>query len=1255
MTARTLNLLLAENDPAHVEAVQQAYREIGSRTKIRVAASLNELRHLAAIEPPDIALLDLSLREGPALALTGAPNARRFPVIVLTGAGDEQSAAEATKAGALDYVVKSPEAFRALPRTVDRALREWNLREAARQAEARNQHLNAVLRGIRSVNQLITRERNPEVLIRRACELLVESRGFDACCIVVCEGEELKHFASAGLDARLVRLREMLVRRELPDCARRALRGAGPVVRRDPAQACRDCPASKNWPADRDAAVLGLEIGDRVFGALMVALPSCADEIELDLLREVAGDVAFALDSIEAQAEREQAIEAFVRSQAAYHELVANLEDVVISTDLRGRIEYISPAIERVYGRAPHEAIGRKFIDFVHPDDVPAVAASFERTLSGSIEPHEFRGFDKQGRVRYLRVKCRLRMEQGRPVGVDGVIVDLTERRRAEDAERESLRAHSVLLGNLPGMAYRCRNERGWTMELVSEGCLELTGHSPEDLIGNAKVSFEDLIHPDDRERVWNEVQAGVAQGRRFGIEYRLRTASGETRWVSETGTPVTGPSGELVALEGFVTDVSTRKRAEQQACDLNDRLLRLARVLRDLAATRSIEAVKTIVRKAARDLVNSEVAAFVLYENERCLCATDCALAQSEGRGVEALSKRSSAWVIRERRPLVVEDLDSDGRIPREASRDTAIKSLLMVPMNGGKLAGAIGSYWTSPHRASQEDIRILQALADSTSVAMENLRVLAELEKGGQRVRALYDYLPNAALVWRREAHGFVLADFNATARTLLEGGTAQHVGKSLQELAASFPHLEQDVASCFESRATVRREVECGRPGARNPLRLVLTYGFIPSDMVILHVEDLTKQRQTEKQLQLSQRLEAVGRLAGGVAHDFNNLLSVILSYADFALADLRESDPIRADLLEIKNAAERAAALTGQLLAFSRKQVREPQVLNINTTVTGIENMLRRLLGEDIQILVCLAEDLGSVEADPGQLEQVIMNLAVNARDAMPRGGKLTIETANVELDDAYARMHVAIKPGNYVLLSVTDTGCGMDAATREHIFEPFFTTKESKGTGLGLATVYGIVKQSGGNIWVYSERGQGTTFKVYLPRVDLPATETRRRSPAVIAPGTETVLVVEDESAVRKLVERILRLAGYRVLSGANGGEALLLCEKHGDKIDLLLTDVVMPQMSGRELAERLALLSPQLKVLYMSGYTNHAIVHHGVLEPGTRFIGKPFSAPELTYKVREALDASDSRVLTVKTRQHAAESIGGPARILKAS
>ncbi len=392
----------------------------------------------------------------------------------------------------------------------------------------------------------------------------------------------------------------------------------------------------------------------------------------------------------------------------------------------------------------------------------------------------------------------------------------------------------------------------------------------------------------------------------------------------------------------------------------------------------------------------------------------------------------------------------------------------------------------------------------------------------------------------------------------------------------------------------------------------------------------VNDVTERKLLEAQFRQAQKMEAVGTLAGGIAHDFNNLLTVISGYSYMLREALQDDRKLAEDVQQIEQAAEKATGLTRQLLAFSRRQVLQPKTLGLNQVVQGMEKMLRRMIGEDIELITVSAPELGQVRADLGQIEQVIMNLAVNARDAMPRGGKLVFETENVELDEAYARSHMGARTGCYVQLAVSDTGVGMDAETMSHIFEPFFTTKEmGRGTGLGLSTVYGIVKQSGGYIWVYSEPGHGSTFKIYLPRVE---GEHEHPAPALgenARRGSSTILLVEDDEAVRELATRILRQHGYAVLPASGGAEAELLCRRFEGKIHLLVSDVVMPGMSGAKLARRLRRQRPEIRVLFLSGYTDNAVQPHGILKSSTAFLQKPFTAHALAEKVASVLAAED--------------------------
>ncbi|PYO40978.1 MAG: hybrid sensor histidine kinase/response regulator [Gemmatimonadetes bacterium] len=521
-----------------------------------------------------------------------------------------------------------------------------------------------------------------------------------------------------------------------------------------------------------------------------------------------------------------------------------------------------------------------------------------------------------------------------------------------------------------------------------------------------------------------------------------------------------------------------------------------------------------------------------------------------------------------------------------------------------------------------------IKRALRESRLREERELAVAA-LRASEEQYRALFENTPYPMWVFDLETHRLLAVN----------GAAIAHYGYRREEFLTlkiedlrppeDIPALEQHLATKeagYHTTGPWRHRKKDGTLIEVQTSGHEITFAGRRAELVV--IDDVTERKRLEEQFRQAQKMEAVGRLAAGVAHDFNNLLTAILGTTDLMIEDLPADDPDREGLLDIRGAAERAAVLTRQLLTFSRQQVVSPRMLRLNELITDLVKLLRRLLGEDVTIASALAPDCGAVKADPGQLEQVLVNLAVNARDAMPNGGRLTIETKNVDLDADYPTERVMIPAGRYVMLAVTDNGTGMDAQTNARIFEPFFTTKPvGKGTGLGLATVYGVVQQSGGYIWLYSELGHGTSFKIYLPRVDAdgpqPAEEEQRAS---ALDGSETVLVAEDEEAVRLIIAKALEARGYRVLSARDGTEALELAAGHG-RIDLLVTDVVMPDMNGRELSRRFTEARPNLRTLYLSGYTDDAMLHRGVLQEGVAFLQKPFSLGALARKVRDVIEA----------------------------
>ncbi|MEW5733488.1 MAG: PAS domain S-box protein [Thermodesulfobacteriota bacterium] len=818
---------------------------------------------------------------------------------------------------------------------------------------------------------------------------------------------------------------------------------------------------------------------------------------------------------------------------------------------------------------------------------------------------------------------------------------------------REAGRRLTDALSNLISYRRMCESERRLTfaLEVGDTGVFEVdlvNGRGkwsseigemwglPEGFDGNLASFCWEHVHPEDLDRVKAEFDAIIASGKVGDMEFRIFRPDGRVRWVRWRGQVLKDAAGQRMAV-GVNMDVTARREAEE--------------------SLRRAEAEKSILNEIAAVLLSfpdQEMYAKVLSVVLRVL---------ESPLGVFGYIAESGDLVI----PSLTREVWEQCRIPGKSivfppstwgdslwGRAIREKTCLFAPGPFSTPAGhiAIQGFLSCPivfrdeiigllsvaNRQGgygQEHRQLIERIADKISPIL-NARLQRDTEERRRREaeKALKESEEKYRLLWANADEAIFIVQDSVVKLPNQKG--LQMTGMTAEELM-SVPFTELVHPS---DRDTVYEAYEKILQGERpsqllHPFRIVdkkgkelwvhLTAAPVewegrPGGLCLLR--DVTQEKNLEAHFLQAQKMEAVGRLAGGVAHDFNNMLSVINGFSELAMLSLHEGDPLQTHLKEISQAGERAAVLTRQLLAFSRKQMLALRIVDLNALLTGIEGMLRRLIGEDIDLVTMPAERLGMVKADPGQLEQVIMNLAVNARDAMPRGGRLILETANVDLDEEYAEAHVGAVAGPHIMLAVTDTGCGMDKKTMERVFEPFFTTKEQgKGTGLGLATVYGIVKQNGGSIWIYSEPSKGTTFKIYLPAVEEAAPDSLA-APAIAKKGQgQTILVVEDEEAVRKLIVHILEHSNYRTLQASNGGEALLLGEKHPGSIDLILTDVVMPQMGGRELAERLSGLRPGIKVLYMSGYTDKAVVKNGELKEGALFVQKPFRADDLLKKV----------------------------------
>ena len=957
------------------------------------------------------------------------------------------------------------------------------------------------------------------------------------------------------------------------------------------------------------------------------------------------------------------------RAQPGEHERFFVLSvDMLCVAGFDGYFKRLNPAWEKTLGFSIEELLARPYIEFVHPEDREATLAEAQKLIAGRVTiSFENRYLAKDRSYKWLLWNATPLPEQQL---IYGIARDITARKRAESrlamqyATARALEESSTLAEAsskiLAGVCDKLGWELGlfWIVDSRSEllRCLEVwhrpsTGFPQFEALSRRTTFARGLGLPG---RVWAmgkpvwipdvildadspHAQVGGQEGLHGAFAFPIEL-SGEILGVMEFfSREIQQPDEDLLqamaAVGSQVGQFIGRRQAaghiERLKEDLERRVVERTSQLE--TSNRELEMKIIDLKRAEERLRESEERFKVFMDNTPAVTfiKDDAGRYVYVNKTFEQLLKTSTETLMGKTSfelwpKEIAKQLQHADEMVLATGQPTQVSQSLPMPdggsghwmvstfpfqdLHGRRFLGGVAVNMTERMRAVEQ----LRQTEEQFRLIAENVAdLIAVLDLDGKRV-------------YNSPSYKGILGDPEAVRGTVSFNEIHPDDRDRIKQI------FQETVRSGVGQRAEFRFLLKDGS------VRFIESQGSVIRDAkgevakVIVVSRDVTERRNLEQQFLQAQKMEAIGQLAGGVAHDFNNLLTIVTGYGELLLERLRPEDPLAGYVAEIQKAGNRAATLTRQLLAFSRQQVLVPQVLDLNAVIRDTEKMLKRLIGDDIDLTTHLDPKLGRVKAGHGHIEQVIMNLIVNARDAMPRGGKLTIETANVDLDQSYARAHLAVVPGPYTMLAVSDTGCGIDAETQSRIFEPFFTTKEKgKGTGLGLSTVYGIVKQNGGNICIYSELGHGTTFKIYFPRVG-ESVETAKPTAALATAlqGSETILLVEDEAAVRSLVRKVLQSNGYTVLEASRGDEAVEISQRHSGPIHLLVTDVVMLGMGGRELAERLESIHPEAKVLFMSGYTDDAILRHGVLEAGTAFLQKPFTPEALAVKVRNTLNGA---------------------------
>ena len=1140
MTAQ-IRVLFLEDEPDQVRLLAHELRRAGFDASFQRAES--EAEFVALLDPAlDVILADYSLPQWSGFDALRLVRTRGLdvPVIVVSGTMGEEQAVAAMREGAADYLLK--DRLARLGPAVASAIERRRLREDKARAEGEVRYLAAIVQS------------SDDAIIGKSLEGTITSWNPAA--------ERLYGWSAAEAVGQPISVIVPPERRAelagIMDCIRRGER----VRHHETVRARRD--------------------GAQVDVSLTIS-PVRDASGRLVGVSKIARDIT----------ERKRWEEAVRASEARFRALVENSWDAVTLLDAGGVIQYASPATTRALGYPLEEYVGRPGAEFVHPDDLPAVAGVMAE-LAGSpgqsaIVSYRYR--HRSGEWLQVETAATNLLEDPHVRAVVLNSRDVTGARAAAEALRRSEEQHRALAESIPNLVWVYRADG--TAEYFNSQWSKYTGVSAGELATRTRC---EVVHPGDRRRMDRVWERALKDGHLYEIECRLRRADGEYRWHIGRAVPVRDAEGRVVRWFGTFTDIHDGRRAE-------DERSRLAGHIRLLLESTG-EGIYGLDHEGRCTFINRAGAAMLGYTPDELLGREMHPVIHFHRPGGTPYPSHECPIHVafREGRGVRVEDelfWRKDG---------TAFPvSYTSYPAAEGGFRGAVVTFQDVTGRKEAE----------------------AALRLRDRAIRAV--------------AQGILITDATQPDNPIIYAspGFEQLTGYTASEVVGRNCRFLQSPETDPEAVDRVRAAVRNGEPCVAELLNRRKDGSVFWNELSVSPVRDetghlthfvgvqadVTGRRRLEEQYRQAQKMEAVGQLASGIAHDFNNLLTVINGYSALLLQSILPDDPVRGEVAEIHRAGERAAGLTRQLLAFSRRQVLAPRVLDLNAVAADTERMLHRLIGEDIRLVTVPGPGLWMVSADPGQVEQVLLNLAVNARDAMPTGGRLTIETRNVELDDEHVRAHPGARPGPHVLLAISDTGSGMTDEVKARIFEPFFTTKAlGRGTGLGLATVYGIVTQSGGHIAVDSEVGVGTTFNLYLPRVESSEAGPKVAGALSARPGAETVLLVEDDPGVRALNRRILERCGYTVLEASDGDEAVRAAAGHAGPIHLLLTDVVMPGDGGRVVAERLVELRPELKVLYASGYTDDAVVRHGILSETMNFLQKPFTPAALAHVVREVLD-----------------------------